>query len=104
VIRGHELKHSTSQWYGRSRSSIVEAMPPAVKRAAACKHGKPVDIGSNTEHSCPGDKVSHTTPEEEITDGYRFQTYGNPREHAANADSFKWHLDRADAGTEQTGK
>jgi hypothetical protein len=74
MLRGHEVKHSTTDWY-----AIVEAMPATIKRAAAVKRDQPVEINSESENSCPGHEANYTTPEEEI-DLYRFrlmQSTGN---------------------------
>ena len=58
MLRGHELQHATTDWFGKSRTSIVEAMPAAVKRAAARKRDQPVEIASDAEHSCPGQEAN----------------------------------------------
>jgi hypothetical protein len=54
MLRGHELRHATTYWNGKSRTSIVEAMTAACKRAAALKLGQPMDTESDSEQSCPG--------------------------------------------------
>lgn len=70
MLRGHELRHSTTDWDGKSRSATVEAMPAACKRAAARNCDQSVEIASDSEHSCHGHEASYTTPEEEEIDVY----------------------------------
>jgi hypothetical protein len=93
MLRGHELRHSTTDWFGHSRSSIVEAMPTAVKRAAARKKDQPVDIGTESENSCPGRAAVISSQEEEELDVDRFQAFGTARESAEGAILMQMHLD-----------
>jgi hypothetical protein len=88
MLHGHEVKHSTTDWY-----AIVEAMPATVKRAAALKRDQPVKIKSESENSCPGHEADYTTPGEEEIDVYRFQTYPNHRELDGNAEFLQMQLD-----------
>ena len=67
MLRGHELQHATTDWFGKSRTSIVEAMPAAVKRAAARKRDQPVEIASDGAQ-LPWSGGQYTAPEEEIID------------------------------------
>lgn len=67
MLRGHELRHATTDWDGKSRSCIVAAMPAGCKRAAALQRDQAADLQSESEQSCPGrDAVLSSQEEEEI--------------------------------------
>lgn len=67
MLRGLELRHATTNWDGKARSSIVEAMPAACEKAAAIQRYRAAGLETDSKQSCPGrDAVLSSQEEEEI--------------------------------------